>query len=128
MQMKLTAIMGLGLIGLLLNGCSATGGVQISSDTVLSAAQTAGSLYNFSYSGGDGLSMANAVIISAPNELAGINAEVNWIKTNHPDWKKHKQNLVIQNYRTYHCIDYRTPSSQTRTVWFDVTAFLNTQQ
>jgi len=116
----------LGLLALVA-GC-ASGGVSISSDTVMSAAQTAGSLYDFSFSGGDGLSMATAVVITAPNELAGLNAEANWIKANHPDWKKHKQDLVAQNNRTYHRIEYRTRDYQTKTIWFDVTGFLGGNQ
>jgi hypothetical protein len=115
-------------MALLLGGCAGSGQIQVSPDVVLGAAQTAGSLYNFSFSGGDGLSMATAVVITAPNELAGINAELNWAKANHPDWKKRKQDLVAQNNRTYHRVEYRTADYQTRTIWFDVTACLSGNQ
>ena len=121
-----TAI-SLAVAGLALCACTSTGQVQVTPEMVLGAAQTAGSLYNFSFSGGDGSTLASAVIITAPNELAGINAEVNWIKINRPGWKKRKQEILAQNNRTYHHVEYRTSDNQTKSVYFDVTACMRAQ-
>lgn len=76
-----------------------------------------------SYSGGDGSSIENAVIIEASKESVGIRAEYNWIKKNHPDWQLQLQSLMSANGKMYDKMLYKTPQGQTSTVYFDITNF-----
>jgi len=76
------------------------------------------------YEGGDGSSMEKAIIIKAPNNAAGVHAESDWIRKNHPRWRKIKQSLVGgDNRKMYDRIDYDTPQGETKTIYFDITDF-----
>jgi len=77
------------------------------------------------YGGGDGSSMEQAVIIKAPNNGAGVYAEAEWIRMNHPGWKEEEQALVGgDDGKYYDRIDYTTPQGETKTIFFDITDFL----
>ena len=76
------------------------------------------------YKGGDGSSMEQAVIIKAPNNAAGVDAESDWIRKNHPGWRKGNQALVGgDGGKMYDRIDYTTPQGKTITIYFEVTDF-----
>jgi len=77
-----------------------------------------------SFQGGDGSSMAKAVVIKgAQNSFTGVAAESRWIRQNHPDWRKMKQALLSEGGKHFDRIEYRTPGGETRTVYFDITDF-----
>jgi hypothetical protein len=76
-----------------------------------------------SVSGGDGSSIENAVIIKAPNNFAGVDAEYKWIKKNHPGWKLVTQSVVNKKGKLYDKMDFQTPEGQAVTLYFDITDF-----
>lgn len=81
-------------------------------------------LMNMIYRGGDGSSMEQAVIIRAPNHVAGIDAEYYWARKNHPTWSQRTQALVAgDDGKQYDIIDYITPEGKTITIYFDITDF-----
>ena len=76
------------------------------------------------YEGGDGSSREKAVVIKgAPNNAAGVRAESDWIRKNHPGWRKRKQSLMSDGTRYYDRIEYTTPQGETKTIYFDITDF-----
>jgi len=76
------------------------------------------------YSGGDGSSMAKAVIIAgAADTFAGIQAENDWIKINHPGWRKKRQSLMHSDGKAYDYNEYTTHTRETKTIYFDITDF-----
>jgi len=77
------------------------------------------------FDGGDGSSMAQAVIIkNAKNEEDGVRAESRWISEVHPDWRKGKQaTLIEKNGKHYDQIEYKAFDGMTKTVFFDITDF-----
>ena len=76
------------------------------------------------YEGGDGSSKEKAVVIKgAPNTAAGVRAESDWIRKNHPGWKKREQSLMSDGNRYYDRIEYTTPQGETKTIYFDITYF-----
>jgi hypothetical protein len=76
------------------------------------------------YEGGDGSSIEKAVIIKgAPNTFKGVGAEADWIRKNHPGWRKGMQALTHVGKKYYDRIDYTTPGGETRTIYFDITDF-----
>jgi hypothetical protein len=76
-----------------------------------------------SYSGGDGSSIENAVIIGAPNNFIGVDAEYDWIKKNHPTWRLEQQSLMNAGGKMYDKMDFRTPEGGAVTLYFDITNF-----
>ena len=76
-----------------------------------------------SFSGGDGSSIENAVIIKAPNNFIGVKAEYDWIKKNHPGWKLVTQSVVNKKGKLYDKMDFQTPEGQAVTLYFDITDF-----
>jgi len=80
-----------------------------------------------SFAGGDGSSIKNAVIIKAPNELAGVRGEYDWIKKNHPDWHLKKQSMLNSSGRVYDKMNFQTPDGRPVTLYFDITDFFGKQ-
>ncbi|MCK5001245.1 MAG: hypothetical protein KAS23_16995, partial [Anaerohalosphaera sp.] len=76
------------------------------------------------YSGGDGSSMAEAVVITgAIDSMAGVRAERTWIEINHPGWKRSMQSLIQSGKKAYDVNEYTTESGETKTICFDITDF-----
>jgi hypothetical protein len=76
-----------------------------------------------SFAGGDGSSIENAVIIKAPNELAGVRGEYDWIRKNHPDWQLKRQSVLNTGGKVYDKMDFQTPQDQPVTLYFDTSDF-----
>lgn len=80
------------------------------------------------YSGGDGASTESAVVISATNSLAGIDAEYKWIEKRYGPrnqaWKvisrMHGSN---QNGKSYETFDIECTNGTRVKIIFDITAF-----
>lgn len=76
------------------------------------------------YTGGDGTSMAQAVVITgAPNGTEGVRAERKWINCYHPGWRKTFQALYHCDNKYYDEIEYTLPTGETKTIYFDITEF-----
>ncbi len=84
-------------------------------------------LKGVSVEGGDGSSVERAVIIKAPDNVAGIRAEYDWIKKNHPDWQLIKQSVLNTGGKMYDRMDFRTPDGRRATLYFDITDFFGKQ-
>jgi len=77
-----------------------------------------------SYSGGDGSSHEQAVIIrGAQDTEAGIDAENAWIRQRHAGACKTKQALVSVGRRHHDVITLTLNDGQTKSVYFDITDF-----
>ena len=76
-----------------------------------------------SFAGGDGSSIENAVIIKAPNELAGVRGEYDWIRKNHPDWQLKEQSVLNAGGKVYDKMNFRTPDGRRAFLYFDITDF-----
>jgi hypothetical protein len=77
-----------------------------------------------SFTGGDGSSIKEAIIIKAPNNFVGIRGEYDWIKKNHPNWQLEEQKtLRTKDNRMYDKMTFRTPDRQRTTLYFDITDF-----
>jgi hypothetical protein len=76
-----------------------------------------------SFSGGDGSSIENAVIIKAPNNFIGVRAEYNWIRKNHPNWQLDQQSVLKGSGKVYDKMYFRTPDGQRTILFINVTDF-----
>ena len=76
------------------------------------------------YGGGDGLSIATAVVIlHAKGEDDGVRAEYNWIAIHHPDWKTRGQALLQGKTGIYDQIICVKPNGKTVDVFFEISGF-----
>ena len=76
------------------------------------------------YGGGDGLSIATAVVIlHAKGEDDGVRAEYHWIATHHPGWKTQGQALLQGKKGLYDKIICVKPDGKTVNVFFEISGF-----
>ena len=75
------------------------------------------------FSGGDGSSIEQAVIIKAPNKYSGVRGELRWIKTNRPGWRFERQSVLKGGGKVLDKMIFQTPQGDLKTVFFDVTDF-----
>ena len=79
---------------------------------------------HLTYSGGDGSSYQQAVVIKgAEDEKAGIAAERAWLEQRYPGFQKGRQSLVHSGGRLYDLIEFTTADGQKKSVYFDITDF-----
>ena len=76
-----------------------------------------------SYSGGDGSSVAKAVVIKAPHEEFGVKAEYTFIQIHYGRYETVSQGVSHEKKRTYDIIIFRTPDRKKHTIYFDITDF-----
>jgi len=77
------------------------------------------------YSGGDGSSYEQAVIIKTIyGEESGINAENSWIHKHYRGAKVKMQALKNPNGKAYDVISIVLPDGSTKDVYFDITDFI----
>ena len=77
----------------------------------------------FTFAGGDGTSLDQAVIVNAPSEQVGVAAVYGWIGRHYPNSTTAGQNTVIQKGRYFDAIDVVTGTKERRTFYFDITQF-----
>ncbi len=105
-------------IATILTGCVST------SETEHYTAVNADGSINIRFSGGDGSSIKNAVIlIGATDEIAGIGGETLWAQQFLPGWQKTNQELIANGRKSYDGITYKSPDGKTRTIYFDISNF-----
>jgi len=75
------------------------------------------------YSGGDGSTIEEAVIIKAPSKYAGIRGELYWIKNNRPGWHFERQSVLKGKGKVLDKMIFKTPQGELKTLYFDVTDF-----
>jgi len=72
------------------------------------------------YSGGDGSSMDNAVVIHAKTDRDGTHAEYAWLHEFHPGYKLIKQSLVSAGGRKVDVLEITDEDGKPRTYYFDI--------
>ena len=75
------------------------------------------------YGGGDGTSCAQAVVVHARNEMAGVRAEYDWIAARYPGYKRGMQSLIRCNGRPADQLGIRTADGQELEVFFDISEY-----
>ncbi len=75
------------------------------------------------YEGGNGSSYAEAVMIQAANEDAGIEAEYYWLAQRYPGYKRGQQSAIGHEGKMYDLLEITTGKGEKKTVYFDITAF-----
>lgn len=84
---------------------------------------TAGGAHTISYSGGNGTTKEQAIVIAgAGNSMEGVPAEYAWIQHHLPGAKIRSQALLTGS-RQYDLFEVELPSGETRQVYFDITSF-----
>jgi hypothetical protein len=77
-----------------------------------------------SYSGGDGSSFEQAVVIKTGlGTESGIAAEKSWIRKHYPGAQITGQMLKNPDEKVYDVISIRTADGSSRDVYFDITSF-----
>lgn len=109
------------IVLLLIVGCES--GQKQTGSTAPDARPAKPAIKSVSFAGGDGNSVENAVIIKAPNELAGVRGEYDWIRKNHPDWQLVEQSVLNAGGKVYDKMDFQTPDGRPVTLFFDITDF-----
>jgi hypothetical protein len=80
------------------------------------------------FSGGDGSSVAAAVVIHATRESDGIRAEHIWLREHHPGVRITNQSLVSSGGRMYDALDVTIPDGTTNKYYFDITEYFGKLQ
>jgi hypothetical protein len=76
------------------------------------------------FSGGDGLSIKQAVIITeTANEKTGVGAEYVWLHEHYPGYRLRFQGLRLDGGRSYDEMKITTADGKSRTIFFDITSF-----
>ena len=70
----------------------------------------------------DGSTIERAVLVDAPNSMEAIAFERQWLARHYPGWRKGRQSLRHQNGRAYDLIQISGPSSENKSIYFDITA------
>ena len=78
---------------------------------------------NVTYSGGDGSSIENAVVVNAANEDQGVRAEYAWLQDHYAGYHGGNQFLRTDKGHSYDQLDIVTKEGQNRSVYFDITPF-----
>jgi hypothetical protein len=73
-----------------------------------------------SYGGGDGSSCAKRVIVHAPNEQAGADAETQWMLSTYPGHQRGRQKLEKCDEHPVDVIRIHTAEGQSIDVYFDI--------
>ena len=74
------------------------------------------------YSGGDGLSKKNAVVLKSPSETRGIASEYAWVARHYPGSKVLEQALTTwQHGKRFDVLTVATAEGSQVELWFDIT-------
>jgi hypothetical protein len=76
------------------------------------------------FSGGDGSSIQQAVIISqTAGEDTGVRAEYVWLHEHYPGYRLQLQSLKSEGHKAYDVMMIRMADGKSLTIFFDITAF-----
>jgi hypothetical protein len=76
------------------------------------------------FSGGGGLSIHDAVIITNATENTGIRAEYVWLHEHYPGYRLRVQRLLNEEEKAYDQMDIATADGKPLSVFFDISAYL----
>jgi hypothetical protein len=84
-------------------------------------------MQKFLFKSGNGSSKEKAIIINAPNEKSGVNAEYEYLESiygkQNVKWRLYEQNLLIEDDKYYDVLVIELRNSELLTFWFDITSF-----
>jgi len=75
------------------------------------------------YAGGDGSSVAKAVVILGATEESGVLAEYRWLDARFPGWKGGDQSLLNQDKKVYDVMNFTLPDGSRHSIFFDITDY-----
>ncbi len=75
------------------------------------------------FAGGDGSSIAAAILVKGANEATGVAAEYQWLRDHLPGFRPEQQALLGVGDRKYDQLDGVMPTGERRSVFFDITEF-----
>jgi hypothetical protein len=73
-------------------------------------------------SGGDGLTIEHAVVMTSGSDFTNTDAEYVWIRRHVPGAKVTGQALINQNGRVYDELNVSLPDGSSRSYYFDITS------
>ena len=73
--------------------------------------------------GGDGSSVAKAVVILGATESTGVGAEYDWLDAHFPGWKLSDQSLLNRDGRAYDVMNFTLPDGSKHSIYFDITDY-----
>lgn len=73
------------------------------------------------YSGGNGTTAQEAVVINANSDLAATRAEYAWLGEHVPGGKLSHQSLIHEQNRVYDVMEVNLPDGTKRSYFFDIT-------
>ena len=80
-----------------------------------------------SIKGGPGDSQKNALVIHAPDNIAGIMAEYEYLENRYGvrdvDWKLFMQSLITGNRKSYDLLTIELKDGSRKSFYFDITGF-----
>lgn len=74
------------------------------------------------YSGGDGSSFEEAVILGGATLISGPRAACDFIERRYPGCQRGRQSLREQNGKSYDVLEFTTSDGEQRAMYFDITA------
>jgi hypothetical protein len=77
----------------------------------------------YSFGGGDGSTVSDAIVVHAKTEGVGIRAEYAWVRDHWPGAHRNKQALVMNGGRSYDALTTTDASGQVHTLYFEITEF-----
>lgn len=80
------------------------------------------------YKGGNGLAKEEAIVIlSAKDEMEGVDAEYNWLENKfgkqNINWKLNDQEFIDKGDRQFDILRIKFRNGNTKEFWFDITDF-----
>jgi hypothetical protein len=75
------------------------------------------------FAGGDGSSVAEAILVKGATEASGVAAEYQWLRDHLPGCRPERQVLLDVGGRRYDQLDVVMPNGERRSVFFDITEF-----
>ncbi len=97
--------------------------LNIGADAAEKSAQPEKPAKQITYAGGDGTSIAKAVIIRGATKETRIRAEYKWMANHHPNFKKRGEKLMTVKGRRYDLIEFTGKSGKESELYFDITEF-----
>jgi hypothetical protein len=73
-------------------------------------------------SGGDGLTIEHAVVMTGGNEITNTDTEYAWIRRHVPDARVTGQELITHDGRVYDKLNVSFPDGSSRSYYFDITS------
>jgi hypothetical protein len=74
------------------------------------------------YSGGDGLSFDDAIVIVGADMLNVAHAEYDYIEQRYPGYQFHQQSLKDYKGRTFDVLEFTTAAGEKKAMYFDISA------